>query len=106
MEKVHRELGRPVFIAEFGYPSAFLTEGPFAGWNFMTERYPLTAQGQANMLHDLTAWAASSGISGIRPWAPEVVVSGWAPFSLFGLHGKSASANAGLSAIADGVPKK
>jgi arabinogalactan endo-1,4-beta-galactosidase len=104
MEKVHKELGRPVFIAEFGYPSATLTDGPFAGWNFMTERYPLTAQGQANMLHDLTAWAAASGISGIRPWAPEVVLPGWGPFSLFGLHGKSASANAGLSAIADGVP--
>ncbi len=104
METVHRELGRPVFIAEFGYPSALLAEGPFAGWNFATERYPLTAQGQANMLHDVAAWAAASGVSGIRPWAPELVLPGWEPFALFGLHGKSASANAGLSALGDGVP--
>jgi hypothetical protein len=57
------------------------------------------------MLHDLAAWGAASGISGIRPWAPELVLPGWAPFALFGLHGKSASANAGLSALADGVPR-
>src|SRR5262249_11460719 len=49
----HR-LGRPVFIAEFGYPAARMT-GVFP-WNDMVPGYPLTPEGQADFLHDLIAW--------------------------------------------------
>ena len=55
MQEVRRELDRPVFIAEFGYPSGELHEGMFADWNHPLEKYPLTKEGQAAVLKDLAA---------------------------------------------------
>jgi hypothetical protein len=77
-----RELGRPVFIAEFGYPAATM-DGVFR-WNDPVAGYPQTPIGQASFLRDLVAWGKSEKvISGIRPWAPELALPGWAPMSLF-----------------------
>jgi len=101
--KVHSELKRPVFVAEFGYPAGTMTEGMFASWNHALEKYPLTDQGQADLLHDIAAWGLKSGLSGIRPWAPELAAPGWEPFALFRSQGKTITARPGLSAIAGGL---
>jgi len=100
---VHSQLGRPVFIAEFGYPAETVTEGAFSTWNFALAQYPLTPQGQAALLRHLASWGSGAGVSGIRPWAPETAVPGWAPFSLFATQGNTATARPSLRAIADGL---
>ena len=77
-----RELGRPVFIAEFGYPAGHM-EGMFP-WNSAIAGYPQTPDGQASFLRDLVAWGTREKVlSGIRPWAPDLGLSTWAPMSLF-----------------------
>ncbi|MFZ0821240.1 MAG: FG-GAP-like repeat-containing protein [Candidatus Acidiferrales bacterium] len=97
-----RELGRPVFIAEFGYPAA--TMGGVFSWNVAVNGYPLTPEGQANFIRDLVAWGIGAGVlSGIRPWAPDLAAPGWAPMSFFALDGKTATARPALDSIADGA---
>ncbi|MBZ5525715.1 MAG: arabinogalactan endo-1,4-beta-galactosidase [Acidobacteriia bacterium] len=99
---MQRELGKPVFIAEFGYPSARMTSGFI--WNDAIKGYPQSPEGQASFIRDLAAWGRESKVlSGIRPWAPELAVSGWGPMSFFELGGKSAIARPVLSAIVEGV---
>jgi arabinogalactan endo-1,4-beta-galactosidase len=100
VEAVHRELRKPVFLAEFGYPAGPPREGPFASWNHALEGYPLTPEGQAALLRDLAVWGAGAGLSGMRPWGPELAVPGWGPFALFTAKGKTATANPGLGAMA------
>lgn len=101
---VNRALGRPIFIAEFGYPSGMMTP-PFQ-WNYPEPGYPLTPEGQAGFLRDLIGWAAKSSIvSGIRPWAPDFVAPGWAPMALFSRSGKTLSAMSALTAIREGLEK-
>jgi hypothetical protein len=100
---VHDALHRPVFIAEFGYPAGTVRVGEWSSWNNSLKQYPPTAQGQADMLRDLTAWGLSHGLSGIRPWAPGLTVPAWAPFALFEQKGKTAVARPGLGAIAEGL---
>jgi len=80
---VHTSLNLPVFIAEFSYPSEPMTIGPYANWNFDVPGYSLSEEGQANLLEDLTRWGVANGVSGIRPWAPEVNVDHWIPMALF-----------------------
>lgn len=103
METVHKELGRPFFIAEFGYPAAIVRVGTFSTWNHPVPGYPLTPKGQADLLRHLVSWGLGAGLAGIRPWAPEVVVPGWGPFALFKLEGKNAIARPGLSAIQEAL---
>ena len=100
---VQAEFSRPVFIAELGYPAERLKEGPFASWNFAADAYPLTPKGQADFLRDLAAWGVEHGVTGIRPWAPEVTVAAWKPFALFDREGNTAVARPGLSAVAEGL---
>ena len=102
---VHTTFERPVFVAEFAYPSAekVAQEGPFASWNNPLEGYPLTPEGQAKILRDLASWGVAHGVSGIRPWAPDTAIAGWSSFALFHLDGKIATAQPGLSAIAEGA---
>jgi arabinogalactan endo-1,4-beta-galactosidase len=95
-----RELNRPVFISEFGYPAATM-HGIF-NWNDAVSGYPLTPEGQANFIRDLAAWGATTGaLSGIRPWAPDLAAPGWAPMSFFSLDGKTATARPALDAIGE-----
>jgi arabinogalactan endo-1,4-beta-galactosidase len=98
---VHTALQRPVFIAEFGYPAAKMESGFI--WNDAVNGYPQTAEGQANFIRDLIAWGTKAGLlSGMRPWAPEVVVDGWGPMSFFALDGKVATVRPSLDAIREG----
>lgn len=103
---VQRELKRLVFIAEYSYPAEKMERG-FV-WNNAVEGYPLTSEGQAAFTRDLVAWGAQSRVlSGIRPWAPDLVMTpGWGPMSFFAINGKTASARPGLDAVADGLLSK
>jgi arabinogalactan endo-1,4-beta-galactosidase len=99
---VHRELGRPVFIAEIGYPAEKMTQ--LFIWNDAIHSYPLSPEGQAGFLHDLAAWGAASGtLSGVRPWGPDIATPGWGPMSFFQLEGKTATARPVLDAIVIGA---
>jgi arabinogalactan endo-1,4-beta-galactosidase len=99
---LHRELGRPVFITEFGYPAAHM--GGIFNWNEAVTGYPLTPEGQANFIRDLVAWGVNTGVlSGIRPWAPDLAAPGWAPMSFFSLNGKTATARPALDATFEGA---
>ena len=103
---VRKELHRPVFVAEFGYPAERMTVGAFANWNNAVDGFPLTAAGQADFYRDFAAWAVGHGVSGVRPWAPEAVVPGWDPFALFAASGKTAMARPALKALADGAASR
>jgi arabinogalactan endo-1,4-beta-galactosidase len=99
---VHRELGRPVFVAEFGYPAAKMQKGFI--WNDAVAGYPLNPEGQTKFIRDLTAWGVETGVlSGIRPWAPELAIPGWGPMSFFELNGTTARARPSLDAIREGA---
>ena len=92
-------IGRPVFIAEFGYPSDRMG-GPFS-WNDAVPGYPQTADGQAAFVRDLVTWGRKEAvISGIRPWAPELTAPDWAPMSLFSRNGRTVTARPALDAFA------
>jgi hypothetical protein len=94
----------PVYIAELGYPANTETTGPYATWTNAIPSYPLTDAGQAAMMHDLAAWAAASGVEGIRPWAPDVFVETWEGFALFEAGaGLAATARPALDAISQGL---
>lgn len=96
---VTRAIGRPVFVAEFGYPNATMN-GPFP-WNDAVAGYPLSPEGQAKFVRDLVAWGRAEGaLSGIRPWAPDLVMPGWAPMSLFRRNGATVAALPALDAFA------
>jgi arabinogalactan endo-1,4-beta-galactosidase len=96
---VNRAIGKPVFIAEFGYPSATMG-GPFS-WNDAVPGYPLTPAGQAQFVRDLLAWGRAEGVlSGIRPWAPDFTMPGWAAMSLFARSGLTLTAKPALDAFA------
>ncbi len=98
----HRELGRPVFVAEFGYPAR--TMKIVFIWNDEVKGYPLSPEGQANFIRDLVAWGVETGtLSGIRPWAPDLAAPGWAPMSFFENAGKTATARPAIDAILEGV---
>ena len=81
VSQAYRELGRPIFIAEFAYAGSDAAMGlwknaPIAG-------YPMTHDGQAAFLNDLVSWALEKRmITGVRPWAPELVVE-WDSMALF-----------------------
>jgi hypothetical protein len=95
---VHGELGRPVFVAEFGYPAGKMS-GIFK-WNDAVAGYPQTAAGQAGFLRDLVAWGKREKVlSGIRPWAPDLAVPGWGPMSLFEREGSVVHARPALDGM-------
>jgi len=93
-----RELGRPIFIAEFGYPAAKM-QGMFT-WNDAVAGYPQTPDGQAGFSRDLVIWGRREKVlSGIRPWAPDLALAGWAPMSLFERDGKVVTPRHALDAF-------
>jgi arabinogalactan endo-1,4-beta-galactosidase len=103
---VHDHFGKPVFIAEVAYPAGPIPDGAYSTWTHAIPKYPVSEDGQAAFFHDLASWAAASGLAGIRPWAPEVYLSGWKGFALFDADkGLPAKARKALSAVADGAAK-
>jgi arabinogalactan endo-1,4-beta-galactosidase len=100
---VSTALSRPVFIAEYGYPANTKTTGTYATWTHAIPNYPLTEAGQAALIHDLAAWGSATGLTGIRPWAPEVFLEGWQGFALFEAGAPAATARDGLDGIAQGI---
>lgn len=96
------EMGKPVFITEFGYPSGRMS-GPFP-WNDAVKGYPQNPEGQAAFIRDLVAWGAETGaISGIRPWAPDIATAPWGAMGFFDLKGRTAVAKPALNAISEGL---
>jgi arabinogalactan endo-1,4-beta-galactosidase len=91
------KLDRPVFIAEFAYPSRPMEGGPFKSWSHPLAEYPLTPDGQAALIRAIVEWGRAHGLSGIRPWAPDLAVPGWAPMSFFTNQAKSAVAGPALT---------
>lgn len=97
---VRQSLNKPVFIAEYSYPAKLMSSGPYANWNFAVPGYPLTETGQANLLYDLVLWSKDNGVTGIRPWAPDVFVGNWEPMALFTpINATQAQARAALTSI-------
>lgn len=101
--EMRRRFGRPMFLAEFGFPSGPMP-APF-DWNDVQKGYPITEQGQHNYVRDVARWGASTGnISGIRPWAPDYHIAPvWANMSFFRQDGGMAIAKPALSAIQAGL---
>ena len=92
--------GRPVFIAEGGYPSGHL--GPPFAWNAAVKGYPIDPAGQAAFNRDLIAWGRRSGaLAGYRPWAPDLCIGpGWEPMAWFDAKGRAKPV---LDAFGDGL---
>lgn len=79
-----QRLGRRIYIAEYGYAAGPMKFGPM-DWANAVEGYPTTPEGQAAFLRDLTEWGVREDmLTGIRPWAPDLVGSGWQSMALFG----------------------
>ena len=68
--RINHELGVPVFIAEFSYPSGKMS-GPFKSWNKKFDKYSHSQSGQADLYGDLISWGKKNGIAGVRYWAPD-----------------------------------
>jgi hypothetical protein len=100
--KVRRRFDRPMFLAEFGFPSGPMP-APF-DWNDVQKGYPITDRGQHDYVRDVAHWGMRTGdISGIRPWAPDYCLGGWSSMSFFRKAGKRATAKPVLSAMQEGL---
>lgn len=99
MKAVKDHFAKPIFLAEFAYPSGAMS-GTYAAWGNQQKGYLLKPEGQSELLRDLSSWAAALGFSGIRPWAPDLVYGGygWEPLALF-----SSNPSASLTKTAHGT---
>ncbi|MEJ2693949.1 MAG: glycosyl hydrolase 53 family protein [Candidatus Thiodiazotropha sp.] len=94
----------PVFVAEYAYPAEPISSGPYQTWNYEVPGYPISPQGQADLLKDLVSWCKLNGLSGIRPWAPDLYVGHWGPRSMFAATQLTqAGARPSLSAIQEAL---
>lgn len=91
---VNKEMNVPVFIAEYAYPSEEITSGPFQDWDAPILGYEVTEQGQSQFTADFIKWSMKNGVSGIRPWAPDLAVDHWGPMSLFTVNEENKIAEA------------
>jgi len=106
VKSIKDEFDRPVFLAEYGYPALRIPDGPFADWDNEVPDYPMTPEGQAGLLRELTRWGVANGLSGIRPWAADFVIPAWEPIALFHVVGSLATAQPSLGAMAEGLKKQ
>ena len=97
-------LGRPIYIAEFGYAAGPVIYGG-DDWANPVEGYPITPDGQARFLRDLVEWGVREGtVCGVRPWAPDYVGGSWQGMALFEAPVNGvAVARPGLSSIREGL---
>lgn len=106
VDRLQNDFSQPIFIAEFAYPAAAVTSGPFQDWNHPVDGYPISAEGQARLLRDITQWAVARGLAGIRPWGVDLVMAGWEPFALFESQGdQRARARPALRALMEGLAR-
>lgn len=106
VHRLQEVFDKPIFLAEFAYPGTPTAEsGPFNDWDNAVEGYPLTETGQADLVRDMGSWLVANDVVGIRPWAPDLIVAGWAPFALFAPNedGSALEARSALSALLDGL---
>ncbi|MBB6634607.1 glycosyl hydrolase 53 family protein [Cohnella thailandensis] len=80
---VHQALGVPVFIAEYAYPSSPIDSGTYQEWDTPVAGYAISESDQARFTEDFLAWGKDNGVSGIRPWAPDLITGEWSSMSLF-----------------------
>lgn len=103
-ELAMERLGKPIYLAEFGYAAGPMTYGE-KNWANPVPGYPISPDGQAAFLRDLVEWGVKNGtLVGVRPWAPDFVGSGWQGMALFDTPVDGiADARPGLSAIQEGL---
>jgi len=84
MKAVKNAFNKPIHLSEYAYPNGPMS-GAYAAWNNQQKGYVHNAMGQRDLLRDLSSWGAALGLSGIRPWAPDLSYNGggWEPLSLF-----------------------
>jgi arabinogalactan endo-1,4-beta-galactosidase len=89
VSKIVETLHKPVLICETGYPAAANFGGQFAEWNRPCEGYPLSDDGQANWIGDMTALVRRDpNFAGVFYWSPEWYDGGlWDAFALFDANG-------------------
>ncbi len=103
---LNERLRRKVFLAEFGYPGSKQLQYGGGKWLNAVKGYPLKPEGQARFIRDFAEWGAGSGhLSGMRPWAPGLILPVWNAMALFELRGRRAIARPGLDAIAEGAAR-
>lgn len=93
-----QRFNRPTFIAEYGYPTSEMPL-PFR-WNDVPPGYTQDEDGQFRFTRDLINWSLETdAISGLRPWAPDLCTSGWAPMAWFRRDGATATARPVLTSL-------
>ncbi|NDJ78115.1 MAG: hypothetical protein GYB65_17845 [Chloroflexi bacterium] len=92
VDRLDRELGLPIVLAEYAYPAEPPTGGAFGAWYNDLPGYPLSPPGQAqfvaDFLADLRAHPAVIGAYYFSPtlhWIGEL----WGPFALFDPAGRA-----------------
>jgi hypothetical protein len=89
-EELFLNIGRPIIISEYAYPSSWFIIGPFSSFNHKVEGYPLTKQGQKKWLIDFLNWCSERPfIAGTFYFSPEFYFFIWAPMSLFSYFGRA-----------------
>jgi arabinogalactan endo-1,4-beta-galactosidase len=103
-ELTKKRLGKPIYIAEFGYAAGPMNYGA-QSWANPVEGYPVTVEGQAAFYRDVVTWGVRNGtMAGVRPWAPDFVGGGWQGMALFDAPvGGVSVARPALGAIQDGL---
>lgn len=91
---INKEIKKPVFIAEYAFPSEEMTSGPFQDWDVPLNGYEITESGQSQFTEDFIKWGIKNGVSGIRPWAPDLALNHWGPMSLFTVDEETKTINA------------
>jgi len=91
LDRLNMEVGKPVIMAETGYPAEPPTGGPFRDWSKPLPGYPITPEGQAFWITDfLASMRDRSDVVGVYIFGPEFWFSGetWSPFALFDEEGR------------------
>jgi arabinogalactan endo-1,4-beta-galactosidase len=91
VDRLGDAIGRPVIVAETGYPSTADFSGQFANWRKEVPGFPLTPEGQQRWLSNfLKVCAGDPNIAGAFYWSPEWYGEGmWKAFALFDVDGNA-----------------
>lgn len=92
IKAIVEECDLSVFIAEYSYPSGKMV-GPFASWDVPVSGYEFSEEDQARFTADFLVWCKENGVSGIRPWGPDIL-GHWEPMSMFSYDEATKTASA------------